>query len=254
MTPRRSAAHAATALLLALVAACGTGCGPGGAEAGQAAAPPSARPGPSGAPTGPPTPTTAPPPSSAPPASPATASTAPRPPVPATEITGPDLSRTDGSPRPPGRATPSGTAPTDDPARTTAPGAPATPEAARSRSTTLRIGEWSARVVRGGQEEVDACQDAVQWAGPSFGGENGYAMRTIVVVGHDHCGFQQFATLPVGTVVTVETPSETLRYRVYTQYLTPGRGALAHGLYWGDLTLQSCVGQDTGFTYLTRTA
>ncbi|MFG2432724.1 hypothetical protein [Streptomyces sp. NPDC048590] len=77
-------------------------------------------------------------------------------------------------------------------------------------------------------------------------------MRTIVVVGHDHCGFQQFATLPTGTRVTVDTPSGTLTYEVYARYLTPGRGAPAHGLYWGDLTPQSCVGPDTGFTYLSR--
>ncbi|MCX5341299.1 hypothetical protein [Streptomyces atratus] len=78
-------------------------------------------------------------------------------------------------------------------------------------------------------------------------------MRTVVVVGHDYCGFGQFAALPVGTVVTVGTPHEVLRYRVYARHLTPGRGTPAHGLYWGYLTLQSCVGPDTGFTYLTRT-
>jgi hypothetical protein len=77
-------------------------------------------------------------------------------------------------------------------------------------------------------------------------------MRTAVVVGHDFCGFGQLATLPIGTEITVETPRALLRYRVYARHLTPGRGAPAHGLYWGDLTLQSCVGPDTGFTYLTR--
>lgn len=127
-----------------------------------------------------------------------------------------------------------------------------TGSARRLRATTLRIGSWSAKVVRGGQEAVDACRDAVQWAGPDLGTEDGYEMRTAVVVGHDFCGFQQFAMLPVGTVVTVETPGQVLRYKVYARYLTPGRGAPAHGLYWGDLTLQSCVGPDTGFTYLIR--
>ncbi|MFB7306247.1 hypothetical protein [Streptomyces sp. NPDC056192] len=106
--------------------------------------------------------------------------------------------------------------------------------------------------MRGGQEAVDACRDAVQWAGPDLGTEDGYEMRTAVVVGHDFCGFQQFATLPVGTVVTVETSRQVLRYKVYARHLTPGRGAPAHGLYWGDLTLQSCAGPDTGFTYLMR--
>ncbi|GGK06330.1 hypothetical protein GCM10011583_42530 [Streptomyces camponoticapitis] len=99
---------------------------------------------------------------------------------------------------------------------------------------------------------VDACRDAVRWAGPDLGTEDGYAMRTAVVVGHDFCGFGQLATPAVSTVVTVETPREVLRYRVYARHLTPGRGAPAHGLYWGDLTLQSCVGPDTGFSYLQR--
>ncbi|MGW8672408.1 hypothetical protein [Streptomyces niveus] len=169
------------------------------------------------------------------------------------------------SPRFPPRVPTTATRP-GSPTRTPAtPDAPATPTRkpsakapgkptgiARPTGTTLRIGSWSARVVRGGQEEVDACRDAVQWAGPDLGTENGYAMRTAVVVGHDFCGFGQLATLPIGTEVTVETPRALLRYRVYARHLTPGRGAPAHGLYWGDLTLQSCVGPDTGFTYLTR--
>ncbi|EST30891.1 hypothetical protein M877_08830, partial [Streptomyces niveus NCIMB 11891] len=169
------------------------------------------------------------------------------------------------SPRFPPRVPTTATRP-DSPTRTpAAPDAPATPTrkpsarapgkptgTARPTGTTLRIGSWSARVVRGGQAEVDACRDAVQWAGPDLGTENGYALRTAVVVGHDFCGFGQLATLPIGTEVTVETPRAPLRYRVYARHLTPGRGAPAHGLYWGDLTLQSCVGPDTGFTYLTR--
>ncbi|AQW51378.1 hypothetical protein [Streptomyces violaceusniger] len=101
---------------------------------------------------------------------------------------------------------------------------------------------------------MDACRGAVQWAGPTLGHgtENGAAMRTAVVVGHDYRGFQQFATLPIGTVVTVTGPCGTFRYRGYAHHLNPGRGAPAHGLCWGDLTLQSCVGPDTGFSYLSR--
>ncbi|MFD4702868.1 hypothetical protein [Streptomyces niveus] len=169
------------------------------------------------------------------------------------------------SPRFPPRVPTTATRPGSPPRTPATPDAPATPTrkpsakapgkpagTARPTGTTLRIGSWSARVVRGGQEEVDACRDAVQWAGPDLGTENGYAMRTAVVVGHDFCGFGQLATLPIGTEVTVETPRALLRYRVYARHLTPGRGAPAHGLYWGDLTLQSCVGPDTGFTYLTR--
>ncbi|MGY1498003.1 hypothetical protein ACW4TU_15620 [Streptomyces sp. QTS52] len=123
----------------------------------------------------------------------------------------------------------------------------------RDGSTTLRIGSWSARVVRGGQEEVDRCRDAVQWTGPDLGTtEDGFALRTAVVVGHDYCGFDRFAELPLGTVVTATTPRGTFEYRVYARHVSPGRGTPSHGLYWGDLTLQSCVGPDTGFSYLMR--
>ncbi|MGW7540534.1 hypothetical protein ACWGKQ_05385 [Streptomyces sp. NPDC054770] len=136
-------------------------------------------------------------------------------------------------------------------------GTAATPKAAagaagRPAGTTIRIGTWSAGVIRGGQDEVDACKDAVQWAGPNIGTEAGYEMRTVVIVGHDYCGFDSFATLRVGTEVTISTPRGTWTYTVYANYVTPGRGAPAAGLCWGDLTLQSCVGPDTGFSYLVR--
>lgn len=61
-----------------------------------------------------------------------------------------------------------------------------------------------------------------------------------------------FATLRIGTKVTISTPRDTWTYTVYADYVTPGRGAPAAGLYWGDLTLQSCVGPDTRFSYLVR--
>ncbi|MER5793505.1 hypothetical protein [Streptomyces sp. NPDC001980] len=197
------------------------------------------------------------PPSSAPPAS-ASAPASLAPPVPRTprpgtpspsasadggRVPGPDLSRrvpVTSSRRPSASAT-----------------AAATPRATagatgRAAGTTIRIGTWSAGVIRGGQDEVDACQDAVQWAGPNIGTEDGYEMRTVVIVGHDYCGFDLFATLRVGTKVTIGTPRGTWTYTVYANYVAPGRGAPAAGLYWGDLTLQSCVGPDTGFSYLVR--
>ncbi|MER5301627.1 hypothetical protein ABT039_19430 [Streptomyces lasiicapitis] len=117
----------------------------------------------------------------------------------------------------------------------------------------LRIGDWSSAVARGGQGDVDACEHAVQWAGPDIGKENGYRMRTVVIVGHDYCrGFDRFALLRVGSTVSLETARGTWTYKVYANHVTPGRGAPAAGLYWGDLTLQSCVGPDTGFSYLMR--
>ncbi|MFJ6568101.1 hypothetical protein ACIQNU_11795 [Streptomyces sp. NPDC091292] len=132
--------------------------------------------------------------------------------------------------------------------------ADAEPFTARSKdgSTTLRIGSWSSAVVRGGQKAVDACADAVQWTGPDLGTEDGYALRTAVIVGHDYCGFARFATLPLDTTVTATTPRGTFAYRVYANHISPGRGTPSHGLYWGDLTLQSCVGDNTGFSYLVR--
>ncbi|MEV7285198.1 hypothetical protein AB0O01_11655 [Streptomyces sp. NPDC093252] len=143
--------------------------------------------------------------------------------------------------------------PSSPTAETPSPTPSTSQSAAPDGLTTLRIGSWSARVVRGGQDAVDACADAVQWTGPDLGTEDGYELSTAVIVGHDYCGgFDRFATLPLGTVVTVTTPRGTFRYRVYAHHRTPGRGTPAAGLYWGDLTLQSCVGPDTGFSYLTR--
>ncbi|MFF3563377.1 hypothetical protein ACFYXS_25340 [Streptomyces sp. NPDC002574] len=142
--------------------------------------------------------------------------------------------------------------PSSSPQPPSRPSTSAPSDAAPDGTTTLRIGTWSAQVVRGDQETVDACRDAVQWDGPDLGTENGYAMSTAVVVGHDYCGFRRFATLPVGTVVTATTPRGTFTYRVYAHHVEPGRGTPSHGLYWGDLVLQSCVGPNTGFSYLTR--
>ncbi|MFB6709403.1 hypothetical protein ACFCW6_32425 [Streptomyces sp. NPDC056333] len=60
---------------------------------------------------------------------------------------------------------------------------------------------------------------AVRWTGPVLGAEDGHETRTAVVVGHDICGFPQFATVPVGTV---ETPRQVLRHKVRARYRSPG--------------------------------
>jgi hypothetical protein len=114
----------------------------------------------------------------------------------------------------------------------------------------LHIGDWSRPVVRGGQATVDRCQAAVLFYGPDPAQANGYKMSTTVIVGHDYCGYDELAPLPTGTRVTLDTPQGTLSYHVYASYLTPGQGGPDNGLYWGDLTLQTCVGPDTGFSYL----
>ncbi|MFJ2636944.1 hypothetical protein ACIO6U_34000 [Streptomyces sp. NPDC087422] len=137
-------------------------------------------------------------------------------------------------------------------------GAPAAPKKAAAErqyppgTTVLRIGDWSRPVVRGDQATIDACGAAVLFAGPDPALSDGYEMRTSVIVGHDYCGYDKLAPLPVGTRVTLDTPRGTLSFHVYATYVNPGRGGPDNGLYWGDLTLQTCVGPDTGFSYLTR--
>ncbi|WP_371801008.1 hypothetical protein OHA38_25950 [Streptomyces sp. NBC_01732] len=243
MTFRCPAGLTAPLLLLALLTGCGRDTDPAASPEPRAA-----RPAPvAGSAT---TPSTALSASSVPPAPAAAPPSTPASPHPATTAPEP---RTPPPVRPTAGTTPAAPAPARTPAPVARTGGGGGGRDARATGTTLRIGGWSSGVVRGGQETIDACRDAVQWSGPDFGQEDGYKMRTLVVVGHDYCGFGQFATLPVGTVVTVETPREILRYRVYARHLTPGRGTPAHGLYWGDLTLQSCVGPDTGFSYLVRT-
>ncbi|MFF4748719.1 hypothetical protein ACWD5R_02400 [Streptomyces sp. NPDC002514] len=256
-TRRRPVLRAPAGLLAAvLLAACGQGGSPSGVPAARAQAtgvPPGLAADPSGdadersgpAPAAPATgsaPATRParPTGTARPPAPDPAG--PRtPPVPAPAATGrtkgPDLSR------PPSRS----------PSPSTAPKRAAAGPAPKPGRAVLRIGDWSSYVMRGGQDEVDACRDAVQWTGPEIGTEDGYEMSTVVIVGHDYCnGFDRFATLPKGTRITLSTVHGTWTYEVYASYLTPGRGAPAAGLYWGDLTLQSCVGPDTGFSYLVR--
>ncbi|MFJ7075843.1 hypothetical protein [Streptomyces sp. NPDC098781] len=251
------AALAAVPIALALLA----GCGPG--NTADAGGPPAAAGAPSTTPASgtrtPATPTPAPPtapPTPTPPASVrAAAPTVTGPATPTGPATGPSAGRVRGPDlsRRPAPSAEGGRAPTTLAPTTRAPKAnTARKQSARPTRTTIRIGTWSAPVVRGGQAEVDACREAVQWTGPELGTEDGYEMSTAVIVGHDYCGFDRFATLPIGSTVTISGPRGTWRYQVYAHYITPGRGAPAAGLYWGDLTLQSCVGPDTGFSYLTR--
>jgi hypothetical protein len=116
----------------------------------------------------------------------------------------------------------------------------------------LHIGTWSRPVVRGDQAAIDRCTSAVLFTGPDPAQASGTKMATSVIVGHDYCGYAVLAPLPVGTHVTLDTPQGTLSYHVYANYITPGQGGPDSGLYWGDLTLQTCVGADTGFSYLSR--
>lgn len=119
-------------------------------------------------------------------------------------------------------------------------------------TTVLHIGKWERPVVRGDQAAIDRCDAAVLFTGPDPAEADGAAMSTTVIVGHDFCGYAILAPLRVGTHVTLDTPQGTLSYHVYANYVEPGQGGPDNGLYWGDLTLQTCVGPDTGFSYLMR--
>lgn len=189
-------------------------------------------------------------PNAAPPATgmPAVPSVTPTRTVPAPPTTAP--------PHPP----PPRTGPPRPPTRTTPPMAPSTKKA-RAKPTgsayppgtwVLHIGTWSRPVVRGIQATIDRCKAAVLFTGPAPDRADGYKMSTSVIVGHDFCGYSVLAPLPIGTHVTLDMPGGTISYHVYANYITPGQGGPDSGLYWGDLTLQTCVGPDTGFSYLTR--
>lgn len=121
----------------------------------------------------------------------------------------------------------------------------------RTAQTVIHIGKWSRVVKKGGQGLVNGCRYAVLWAGPT---PDAHTRGTAVLVGHNYCGFKRFATLPVGTIVTVTGPTSVAEYRVYGHRVINRQGGSGAGLYEGDLTLQSCLGRGTGFSYLRRIA
>lgn len=180
---------------------------------------------------------------SAPRATTAPATTAPPPAPAAPRVTTPPRTAAPPAPR---------TGPPKPPARTPAATVRPSRRATAPGTTVLHIGTWSRPVVRGDQAAIDRCTAAVLFTGPDPAQADGDAMRTTVIVGHDFCGYAVLAPLPVGTRVTLDTPRGTLSYHVYANYVTPGQGGPDNGLYWGDLTLQTCVGPDTGFSYLVR--
>ncbi len=121
----------------------------------------------------------------------------------------------------------------------------------RTAQTVIHIGKWSRVVKKGGQGLVNGCRYAVLWAGPMPSADT---RGTAVLVGHNYCGFERFARLPVGATVTVTGPTSVAEYRVYGHRVINRQGGSGAGLYGGDLTLQSCLGRGTGFSYLRRIA
>lgn len=124
------------------------------------------------------------------------------------------------------------------------------PVAADARRTSLTVAGWTRVVERGDQDLVDTCAVATLWAGPM---PTARSRGTSVIVGHEYCGFDRFTALRVGDRVTVRGPDGLLRYRTYAKRFLDQRGVpVRPGMYRGDLTLQTCQGDQTVFTYLRR--
>jgi hypothetical protein len=114
----------------------------------------------------------------------------------------------------------------------------------------VRIGAWSRPVVRGGQATVDRCGPATLVWGPwPADTENQHATW---LAGHNNCGFASWATLPVGTEVTLSGPHGDATYVVFGHKWVPRKSGSTEGLIYHDLTLQTCQGRGTALTYAAR--
>jgi hypothetical protein len=124
----------------------------------------------------------------------------------------------------------------------------AVPAARTGRTGAYRITVrgWTRTIVRGNQSTIDRCRSATLWEGPLPGGRG-----TTWLAGHNHCGFYRWdRLLHVGDRFTVSTASGAI-----LRYVVTGRGYVgrhsgsAGGLIRGDITLQTCRGSGTAFTY-----
>jgi hypothetical protein len=128
--------------------------------------------------------------------------------------------------------------------------APAGASTARSARPTgayrITVRGWTRTIQRGNQSTIDHCRAATLWEGPLPGGSG-----TTWLAGHDHCGFYRWdRRLHVGDRFTVTTPSGgLLRYRVTGHGYVGRHSGSAAGLIRGDITLQTCRGSGTAFTY-----
>ena len=98
--------------------------------------------------------------------------------------------------------------------------------------------------MRGGQATIDSCSVTL-YRGPLPGRPSG----TVWLAGHDWCGYAYWATLRSGTVVALHGPWGVVRYRVYGHGSVKRHSGSSSGLIRGDLTLQTCKGSGTAFTY-----
>jgi len=123
------------------------------------------------------------------------------------------------------------------------------PTARTARATgayRITVRGWTRTIQRGNQSTIDRCRAATLWQGPMPGGSG-----TTWLAGHNHCGFYRWdRQLHVGDGFTVTTPTgAVLRYRVTGRGYVGRHSGSAAGLIHRDITLQTCRGSGTAFTY-----
>ena len=91
----------------------------------------------------------------------------------------------------------------------------------------------------GSQAQVDSCHLVLWTHSPLW------------LAGHNWCGFQWMAFVPIGTTVVVPRGAAAGRY-VVTGHLTLHRQSGSLPALTADLVLQTCVGSSTGLTLLHR--
>ena len=112
-------------------------------------------------------------------------------------------------------------------------------------SYRITVRGWTRTIVRGNQTTINHCH-ATLWEGP-LPGSGG----TTWLAGHDYCGFYRWdRLLHLGDRFSVSTPSGAILRYVVTGHGFVGRhSGSATGLIRGDITLQTCRGAGTAFTY-----
>ncbi len=138
-------------------------------------------------------------------------------------------------------------APKPAPAPVAAPKPAPIPVAAVSNDWQISISGWARTIVSGTQSAIDACGPAVLYSS-SWPGSGG----TTWLNGHNNCGFQFWTDLPIGSTLTITHGPDVFRYRVVGHGYVAQQGISSAGLIHNDLTLQTCKGSGTSFTYADR--
>jgi hypothetical protein len=101
-------------------------------------------------------------------------------------------------------------------------------------------------IVSGGQATIDACR-ATAWQGRAPG-----RARLVWLAGHDYCGYAWWGRIPNGALVKLVGAWGVWTYRVYGHGAVHRHSGSSAGLIHRDLTLQTCRGSWTAFTYARR--